>query len=909
MAKQSINVGATANDKKGDSLRAAFQKVNANFTELYTALGLAADADLNLGNFVFESNTVRLTNTNNDDSTATQIEIAQPVRIESDLTVGGDVVPNTANGGDLGSAAKPWRSLYVSNSTVFLGGVPLSLEPGTNELRVNNVPISQRITYADIPNAPRDVSDLTDDDGLLGGGGGEVDLTVTVPGETYKGFGARYGRVYANSSSDELTVSKIVIFKEAAETSSTIHPTSSQDDFEVTGLGDSDVVAMFVLYGDTNSEKSLTTLKAFARTAIDTVILNNGVANSINTIAAMRAAFYDNIGTLTAAAGGLVANFEFFEYNTEFTVSADLTGQGTGNGFNVTSLSYNIETDAITVGSYSSGTGYTENNQIVIPGTSISYDDTALLSPANDITITITGVNGFGQPQAFTISGTLPRPPGIWRNNSISDGGNDQYDTANYINTNLDEEISYNAGVIVENAASQFGAGSKYVVVYDSSIFGIFATGSSATTISTSGGSGADGNSTTDTGELFAPDRTYDPALSNLTLTNNPLRAAPVNFVKADYATANDVDVIEDDSTLQIGITRGNNNGIYNPFTEEEWDQDVSPQGTLWSVGNTDDLSDVESRAYTNFYAAYGSGGLGNKIPGSTAVMYVPSIEKYYLIEWNSWTQGQNNGGPGGGGFSYTRTEIDVAQVEQGLRFSDGTVQTTAYVETNVKSTAPGQRRIEEVTGYKEVSVTARILRNLTTTASRNYDGNSVIWFDRTTTTIDEILNDTTAAGIIDNTTIEFSLDNTTWYKRGNGELSSGDEKGFVVTLGGATLTYSQGDTVYFRYVGGGAAQVWWDKSDLPGGSNDFRGAIIDYHAFTGQGTIVGTIHIIDDDGDEYITHTEVSSADNEDSMHDNLWIVSDEGTIRYARFDGDARTLRIHWTAKVFYGSDYSDD
>jgi hypothetical protein len=132
MAKQNINVGTTANDKKGDSLRAAFQKVNANFTELYTALGIAADADLNLGNFVFESNTVRLTNANNDDSTATQIEIAQPVRIESDLTVGGDVVPNTANGGDLGSAAKPWRSLYVSNNTIYIGGTAVGIDANGN---------------------------------------------------------------------------------------------------------------------------------------------------------------------------------------------------------------------------------------------------------------------------------------------------------------------------------------------------------------------------------------------------------------------------------------------------------------------------------------------------------------------------------------------------------------------------------------------------------------------------------------------------------------------------------------------------------------------------------------------------------------------------------------------------------
>lgn len=62
MTKQIINVGATANDRNGDSLRAAFQKVNANFTELYTVLGLASDTTLNLGDFEFTSST--MTNTN-----------------------------------------------------------------------------------------------------------------------------------------------------------------------------------------------------------------------------------------------------------------------------------------------------------------------------------------------------------------------------------------------------------------------------------------------------------------------------------------------------------------------------------------------------------------------------------------------------------------------------------------------------------------------------------------------------------------------------------------------------------------------------------------------------------------------------------------------------------------------------
>lgn len=126
MAKQTVNVGTTANDKKGDSLRAAFQKVNANFTELYNSLGLD-EAPLNLGNFVFEENTMRLTNANNADSTSTQIEIAQPVRIESDLTVGGDILPNTNLGGNLGSPSQQWKSLYVSDHTIFINNIPLGV--------------------------------------------------------------------------------------------------------------------------------------------------------------------------------------------------------------------------------------------------------------------------------------------------------------------------------------------------------------------------------------------------------------------------------------------------------------------------------------------------------------------------------------------------------------------------------------------------------------------------------------------------------------------------------------------------------------------------------------------------------------------------------------------------------------
>jgi hypothetical protein len=38
MAKQIINIGRTANDKSGDPLRTAFDKINQNFTEVYNQI-------------------------------------------------------------------------------------------------------------------------------------------------------------------------------------------------------------------------------------------------------------------------------------------------------------------------------------------------------------------------------------------------------------------------------------------------------------------------------------------------------------------------------------------------------------------------------------------------------------------------------------------------------------------------------------------------------------------------------------------------------------------------------------------------------------------------------------------------------------------------------------------------------
>ena len=187
MTKQVINVGTTANDKKGDSLRAAFQKVNANFTELYTELGLINDVTLSLGAFEFAGSTLSTT-----DSSA--IVIDQVVTVTSDLNVGGDILPQTALGGNLGSASQPWKSLYVSNNTIYIGGTAVGINNG--QLTINSQGVSKLVgdgaevvLFTDGPE-PYTVFPATSTDDQLQIAGSEVsavsgNLALTSPTDTF----------------------------------------------------------------------------------------------------------------------------------------------------------------------------------------------------------------------------------------------------------------------------------------------------------------------------------------------------------------------------------------------------------------------------------------------------------------------------------------------------------------------------------------------------------------------------------------------------------------------------------------------------------------------------------------------------------------------------------------------------
>jgi len=179
MAKQTINIG-TADKGDGDPIRTAFTKVNANFTELYTALGLDSGG-LNLGSFEFTDNTITTTD-------SSMIIIDQSVRMTSELEVGGDIVPNIANEHTLGTLAKPFKSLYVSNSTIYLGGTPLAVNQ-SGQLTIDGSVVS---------GGGADLGDVTIDGSQLSATTGVIEVKGSVYAQLTGG--SDENRVFVNDN-------------------------------------------------------------------------------------------------------------------------------------------------------------------------------------------------------------------------------------------------------------------------------------------------------------------------------------------------------------------------------------------------------------------------------------------------------------------------------------------------------------------------------------------------------------------------------------------------------------------------------------------------------------------------------------------------------------------------------------
>jgi hypothetical protein len=138
MSQQVIGIGAAPNDGTGDQLRTAFDKVNDNFTEVYTELG-----GTSLSNISFSANTISTDNTNGsltiDPNGTGAIILDNAVTANSTVTITGvlkvasaaafsgpsnTAVAFTANGAVAVSTGNLFTSFTTGGTiTDFTGGV------------------------------------------------------------------------------------------------------------------------------------------------------------------------------------------------------------------------------------------------------------------------------------------------------------------------------------------------------------------------------------------------------------------------------------------------------------------------------------------------------------------------------------------------------------------------------------------------------------------------------------------------------------------------------------------------------------------------------------------------------------------------------------------------------------------
>lgn len=101
----------------------------------------------------------------------------------------------------------------------------------------------------------------------------------------------------------------------------------------------------------------------------------------------------------------------------------------------------------------------------------------------------------------------------------------------------------------------------------------------------------------------------------------------------------------QDRITESVWITRGNNGGqIFNIQARDRYSKAVSPLGTAWAVGTTENL---ESLSFTRFRPAVES---PKDVVGRDLVMFIEEERIFIDVRFLSWSQEK------GGGFSYERS-------------------------------------------------------------------------------------------------------------------------------------------------------------------------------------------------------------------------------------------------------------
>ena len=205
MTRQIINIGTGPDSYTGDNLRTAFTKVNDNFAQLYagnvganttinvlTANAVSTNGNVYAGNVIVQYQVVYNGNISAPyfvgngryltgvlvSANLGNLSIGGPNNLTISGSVAGNIVLDPAGDGNvsivsdvipganvtynLGSSTRQWKDLWLSNSTLYLGGFPVTVS-NTGALSVNGSPVTSSYGNANV------TAFLPTYSGLLGG--------------------------------------------------------------------------------------------------------------------------------------------------------------------------------------------------------------------------------------------------------------------------------------------------------------------------------------------------------------------------------------------------------------------------------------------------------------------------------------------------------------------------------------------------------------------------------------------------------------------------------------------------------------------------------------------------------------------------------------------------------------------
>ena len=380
MAQQSINIGSNANDGTGDPLRTAFNKINANFNELYgasaeandiledTSPQLGGDLDLN-GNKI----TTARSNENIvlDPAGTGTIELNANTNVTGTITATGDIF---ANGNiNLGNAS--------GDQTKVIGVFE------ADQIQIDGTTITTNTTNGSVTitgNASGGVNidNLTfNDNSITSASNADINLTPGGTGNIVA------GALTINGTAISAADSTLIQLNEAVNVSGALAANTSLsiagDGATVTGIKDEDNMA-------SDSAVKLATQQSIKAYADTKAVLTGSTNNTITTVTGANAfqgeANLTFDGSTLAVTGAATVSTTLGVTGTLTTADITTTGTQTINGI--------LDVDGIRLKDHTiSGTRSNDNLNITASGTGTVNISSAMTTIGQTITgdVAITG--------------------------------------------------------------------------------------------------------------------------------------------------------------------------------------------------------------------------------------------------------------------------------------------------------------------------------------------------------------------------------------------------------------------------------------------------------------------------------------------------------------------------------------